>query len=272
MNPTDFLNRHRAGPMIRMPNAWDAGSAKIMQAAGAEAIGTTSAGIVYTLGLPDYEGLLPPDACLALVRKIVAGVDIPVSIDSEDGWGDTPEAVGVSFRCMIEMGAAGASIEDHPRCAGNGLLSAEETADRIAAARAAIDTAGAPFVLTARAECFLVGHPSPLEESIRRLKLYEAAGADCVYAPGLRTRDDIAAVLDAVSAPLNVLVGIKGMEVGIDDLEAMGVRRVSTGGSVCCAAMAVARRAVRELNAGAVDYLDDAIPHAEFTKLFGGDA
>lgn len=268
MTDRNFLQRHRTGPMIRMPNAWDVGSAKVMAAAGADALGTTSAGIVYTMGLPDYVGALSRDDCLRAVEAIAGAVSIPISVDSEDGYGDTADAVADTFRLLIEAGAQGGSIEDHRRADEDSLMSAEETVDRISAARAAIDASGRPFVLTARAECFLVGHSAALDESIRRLKMYEAAGADCLYAPGLATHADIAAVLDAVETPINVLIGFRGLKVSVEDLEKMGVRRVSTGGSVACATYALMRDAVTDLNAGRVGYLDNMITHDELTELF----
>lgn len=270
MHIDDFPTRHQSGPMIRMPNAWDPGSAKIMVDAGAEALGTTSAGIVYAMGLPDYQGALSREACLRATEAICRAVPVPVSVDSEDGYGETPEAVAETFALLIAAGAAGGSIEDHPREPGSALLSVTETCERIAAARGAIDRAGRPFVLTARAECFLLGHPDPLAESIRRLNLYRKAGADCLYAPGIRTKSDIQRLLAEVDGPVNVLVGIKGVEPSLDDLEAMGVRRVSTGGSVACAALGLARSAVHGLTEGRLDYLSGAIPHAELGKLFGG--
>ena len=264
-----FLNRHHDGPMIRMPNAWDKGSAKIMVDAGAEALGTTSAGILYAQGLPDYEGALSRDECLRYAEDMCSAVDVPISIDSEDGYGDTPEHVAKTFRMMIQVGAMGGSIEDHPRVAGRDLLSAEETAERVRAAREAIDVSGVPFVLTARAECFLVGHPDRLNESIRRIQMYEAAGAHCVYVPGLRNREDIQAVLDAVSCPINVLIGIKTFDLPLSELENMGVRRVSTGGSVACAALGLIRSAVNGLHGEDLSYRDQMITHDELTTLFG---
>lgn len=269
MKRDEFLERHHEGSMIRMPNAWDKGSAKIMVDAGAEALGTTSAGILYAQGLPDYEGALSRDDCLRYAEDICAAVDVPVSIDSEDGYGDTPEQVAESFRMMIEVGAMGGSIEDHPRVAGRDLISAEETSERVRAARETIDASGVPFVLTARAECFLVGHPDRLNESIRRIQMYEAAGAHCVYVPGLRKREDIEAVLSAVSCPVNVLIGIKTFDVPLSELEAMGVRRVSTGGSVACAALGVIRAAVKGLQAEDLSYRDQMITHDQLTALFG---
>lgn len=265
----NFLERHTHGPMIRMPNAWNPGTARIMQEAGADAIGTTSAGIVYAAGLPDYEGALTWDECLRATEDMCAAVDIPVSVDSEDGYGDTPEAVAETFALLIEAGAQGGSIEDHPRLPGADLTSAEKTADHIAAAREAIDRSGKPFVLTARAECFLVGHPDKLAESIRRILLYQEAGADCLYVPGLRKREDIAAVLDAVSKPLNVLVGIKGFDIPLDALADMGVRRVSTGGSIACATLGLVRQAVQQMMSGNLSYRDLMITHDELTALFG---
>jgi 2-methylisocitrate lyase-like PEP mutase family enzyme len=269
MKRDDFLRRHNEGPMIRMPNAWDKGTAKIMEDAGAEALGTTSAGILYAQGLPDYEGALTRDECLRYAEDICNAVDIPISIDSEDGYGDTPEQVADSFKMMIEVGAMGGSIEDHPRVAGRDLLTAEETADRVRAARETIDASGVPFVLTARAECYLVGHPDRLNESIRRIQMYEAAGAHCVYVPGLRKSEEIQAVLDAVTCPVNILVGIKTFDLLLSDLEAMGVRRISTGGSIACAAFGLIRAATQGVLNDDLGYRDGMITHDEFTRLFG---
>ena len=269
MKRDEFLNRHHEGPMIRMPNAWDKGTAKIMEDAGAEALGTTSAGILYAQGLTDYEGALTRDDYLRYAEDICSAVDIPITIDSEDGYGDTPEQVADSFKMMIDVGAIGGSIEDHPRVAGRELLSAEETADRVRAARETIDASGVPFVLTARAECYLVGHPDRLNESILRIQMYEAAGAQCVYVPGLRKREDIQAVLDAVTCPVNILVGIKTFDLPLSDLEAMGVRRISTGGSIACAAFGLIRAATKGVLSGDLAYREGMITHDEFTRLFG---
>ena len=235
MQRNEFLERHHNGPMIRMPNAWDPGSAKIMQGAGAEALGTTSAGIVYTQRLPDYDGALSRDECLRVVQEMTDAVTVPISVDSEDEYGDTPEDVAETFKMMIEAGAM-----------------------------------GAPFVLTARAECFLVGYPDPLDESIRRLKLYEDAGADCLYVPGVRSREQITAVLDALTKPVNILVGIKSFDLPLDELETMGVRRISTGRSIICSTLGLFRSAVEGLSAGTLDYRDNIIRHDELTKLFSG--
>lgn len=270
MQRNEFLERHHSGPMIRMPNAWDPGSAKIMQAAGAEALGTTSAGIVYTRGLPDYEGALSRDECLRVVQEMTDAVTVPISVDSEDGYGNTPEDVAETFKMMIEAGAMGGSIEDHHPTGGRDLMTPEETVDRICAAREAIDAAESPFVLTARAECFLVGHPYPLDESIRRLKLYEDAGADCLYVPGVRSREQISAVLDVLTKPVNILIGIKSFDLPLDELETMGVRRISTGGSIMCATLGLIRKAVEGLSAGTLDYRADMIRHDELTKMFSG--
>lgn len=268
MKKDQFLKRHQQGPMIRMPNAWDPGSAKIMVAAGAEALGTTSAGIVYAMGRPDYEGKLSRDECLRIVEDICNAVPIPVSVDSEDGYGETAADVGQSFRLMIEAGARGGSIEDHRLDGGKDLMSIGETVERIQAAREAIDASGIDFVLTARAECFLVGYADPLNESIKRLQAYEEAGADCLYVPGIRTRAQISAVLAALKKPVNVLVGMKGFDIPLAELESMGVRRISTGGSVMCATLGLVRKAVSDLGIGKLDYLDGMIPHAEIKDIF----
>lgn len=263
-----FLKRHTEGPMIRMPNAWDAGSARMMEHAGAEAIGTTSAGIVYTMARPDYEGDLSRDECLRAVEEICAAVDIPVSVDSEDGYGDRPEDVEETFRLLIEAGARGGSIEDHARFGGDDLMSIEETVERIHAARTAIDKSGVPFVLTARAECFLVPHPEPMTDSLKRIKAYEAAGANCLYIPGLRDRTQITTLLESVNTPVNVLIGIPGFGIPLDELETMGVRRISTGGSIMCATLGLVRDAVAGLAAGDLGYLDRMITHGDLTQIF----
>ncbi|MBO6949010.1 MAG: isocitrate lyase/phosphoenolpyruvate mutase family protein [Rhodospirillales bacterium] len=269
MNKNDFLRRHQEGPMIRMPNAWDAGSARIMEQSGAEAIGTTSAGIVYTMARPDYVGDLSRDECLRAVETICDAVDIPVSVDSEDGYGETPEKVADVFRMMIEAGAQGGSIEDHRLTGGDNLTSVEETVERIQAAREAIDTSDVPFVLTARAECFLVPHPDPMNDALQRIKAYEQAGADCLYIPGLRTREQISKLLETVSKPTNVLVGMKGFDIPLSELETMGVRRISTGGSVMCATLGLVRDTVAGLGEDRLSYLDGIIPHAELKNIFG---
>jgi 2-methylisocitrate lyase-like PEP mutase family enzyme len=149
-------------------------------------------------------------------------------------------------------------------------MTLEETADRVRTTREAIDTMGAPFVLTARAECFLVGYPDPLDESIRRLKLYEDAGAYCLYVPGVRSREQITAFLDALTKPVNILVGIKSFDLPLDELETMGVRRISTGRSIICSTLGLFRSAVEGLSAGTLDYRDNIIRHDELTKLFSG--
>ncbi|MGJ3259730.1 MAG: isocitrate lyase/PEP mutase family protein [Rhodospirillales bacterium] len=269
MRKNDFLRRHTDGPMIRMPNAWDAGSARIMEATGAEAIGTTSAGIVYTMARPDYEGDLSRDECLRAVEAICAAVDIPVSVDSEDGYGETPDDVAETFRMMIEAGAMGGSIEDHRLTGGDQLASIEETVERIQAARGAIDKSGVPFVLTARAECFLAPHDDPMNDALNRIKAYEAAGADCLYIPGLRTREQVSALLDTVDKPVNVLVGMKGFDMPLGELETMGVRRISTGGSVMCATLGLVRDAVAGIHEGRMDHLAGMIAHGDLTEIFG---
>lgn len=268
MNKNDFLRRHLEGPMIRMPNAWDVGSARIMEHAGAEAIGTTSAGIVYTMGRPDYEGDLSRDECLRAVENMCDAVNIPVSVDSEDGYGETPESVAETFRMMIEAGARGGSIEDHRLFGGDELASIEETVERILAAREAIDKTDVPFVLTARAECFLVPHPDPMNDALQRIKAYEGAGADCLYIPGLRSREQVSKLMETVSKPINVLVGMKGFDIPLSELEAMGVRRISTGGSVMCATLGLVRDAVAGLGQDRLDYQNGMIPHADLTKIF----
>ena len=244
MTPTEkrrrFADLHAAGTFL-LPNPWDVGSAKLLAHAGFEALATTSAGLAWTLGRDDYGITL--DDLLPHVAAVAAAVDVPVNVDSERCFADTPDGVAETVRLLHEVGAAGLSIEDFDPATG-AIDPIEVSAERVeAAAEAAHADPDDRLVLTARCEHLLHG-TAGLDETIERLVRYRDAGADCVYAPGLRVAD-VAAVVDAVDAPVNVLVTRAGATV--DELAAAGARRISVGGFLASVAYGRALAAAREL-------------------------
>ena len=199
-----FRQLHAAGCFV-IPNPWDVGTARYLQGLGFKALASTSAGFAFTQGLPD--GGVPRDMMLAHLRELCAATDLPVNADFEGGYADAPEGVAESVRLCIETGVAGLSIEDSTGDSAKPLYDFDLALARVRAARAAVDKAGGDVVFTARSEGFIAGRPD-LEETIRRLKAFAAAGADCLYAPGIKTREQIAAVVQAVAPkPVNFLNG-----------------------------------------------------------------
>jgi len=264
-----FRALHDHGCFV-LPNPWDVGSARYLQHLGFKALATTSSGVAFTMALPD--NAVTRDAMLTHVRAVVEASDVPVNADYEAGYSDTVEGVAGNVRLCIETGVAGLSIEDSTRDPVQPLYDLDVAVARVRAARAAIDASGADVILTARAECHVVGHPAPLAESLRRLRAYADAGADCLYAPGLRTADDVRAVVEAVAPkPVNVLVSAPiGLTVG--DLAALGVRRISVGSALARAAWGGFQRAAREIaERGAFDALAEAPPFAELNRFFRDD-
>ncbi len=260
-----FRRLHESGCFV-IPNPWDVGSARYLQRLGFRALATTSAGFAFTMGLRD--GAVPRDAVLRHVRVVVEAVDLPVNADFESGHASDAAGVAESVRLCVETGVAGLSIEDSTRDRAAPLYDLPAAVERLQAARGAIDASGTGVVLTARAECHLVGHPDPLRESLRRLEAYAGAGADCLYAPGLRTREAVAAVVRAVAPkPVNVLVSSPIFSV--EELRDLGVRRISVGGSLARAAWGAFMRAAREVaDEGTFGALADAPSHAEIDGLF----
>jgi 2-methylisocitrate lyase-like PEP mutase family enzyme len=260
-----FRQLHEAGCFV-IPNPWDVGSARFLQSLGFKALATTSSGFAWSQGRPD--GAVPRDRVLAHLQAIVAATDLPVNADFESGF--APDAAGVaeSVRLAVETGVAGLSIEDSTGDAAKPLYELDTAVERIRAARTAIDEAGGDTLLVGRAECFLVGRPD-LEETIGRLKAYARAGADCLYAPGIRTRDQIAAVVAGVAPkPVNLLVGWAS-ELTLQDIAALGVRRVSVGGALARAAWAGFMRAARLLaEQGRFDGFADAASGRELDSFF----
>jgi 2-methylisocitrate lyase-like PEP mutase family enzyme len=237
---TDFRALHAGKPFV-MPNPWDAGSARVFEALGFEALATTSSGFAFTLGRRDGEVTL--DEVVEHARALDRATSLPISVDLENGYGPGPEDAARAVTAAAEAGAVGGSIEDWDAEAG--IYDAEHAAERIAAAREAADAAGFPFTLTARAENHIRGNPN-LDDTIARLQAYERAGADVVYAPGLRDGEEIRAVAEATSKPLNVLAH-RGLNM--TEIVEAGGRRVSVGGAlawVAAGAMANAAIAIRD--------------------------
>lgn len=261
-----FRQLHETGCFC-IPNPWDAGTARYLTTLGFPALATTSAGFAFSLGLPDTG--VPRDAVLDHIRAIVNATTLPVNADFEAGFGADPEHVAESVRLCAETGVAGLSIEDATGEAAAPLFDIGMAVERMSAARAALDAAAPDILLTGRAECFLVGHPDPLNEAIRRLTAYAQAGADVLYAPGLKTRDDIRAVVEAVAPkPVNVLMSAP-TGLAAADLAELGVRRISVGSALARVAWGAAMRTAEQMAAvGSFAGLAGAVPFATINGLF----
>ena len=264
-----FRQLHESGCFI-IPNPWDGGTARYLQHLGFKAIATTSSGAAWSMALPDEDWALTRDPMLAHIRTIVEASDLPVNADYESGYADDPAGVGENVRLCVETGVAGLSIEDSTGDASRPLYDFDLAVARIRAARAAIDRTGGDVLLVGRSEGFIAGAPD-LDETIRRLRAYASAGADCLYAPGIRTREQIGAVVDAVAPkPVNLLIGAP-IGLTLADAAALGVRRISVGGALARAAWGGFIRAAKGLVAGTFDAFADAAPGSVLNALFTED-
>ena len=263
-----FQRLHETGCFV-IPNPWDRGSARYLQSLGFKALATTSSGFAWSQAHPD--GAISRDRALAHLHEIVAATDLPLNADFESGFAPDAPGVAESVRLAIETGVAGLSIEDSTGDAAKPLHDLGAAVERIRAARRAIDQAGGDTLLVGRAECFLVGRPD-LEETIARLKAYAQAGADCLYAPGIRTREQIVAVVAAVAPkPINLLVGSPS-ELTMQDIAALGVRRVSVGGALARSAWGGFMRAAKLIaEQGRFDGFADAASGNELDAFFRDD-
>ena len=260
-----FRALHAQGCFL-LPNPWDVGTARMLQGLGFKALATTSSGYAWSCGRPD--GASSRDEVLEHLRVIVAATDLPVNADFESGYADDAEGVARSVRMAVETGVAALSIEDSTGNPEAPLRPVDEAVRRLRAARAAIDEGASGTLLVGRAENFFLGRPD-IDETIARLKAYSAAGADCLYAPGIRKREHIVAVVKAVAPkPVNLLVGSTS-EFTMQEIAAMGVRRVSVGGALARAAWGGFLRAARVLaRDGRFDGFADATPGAELNAFF----
>jgi len=240
----EFRRLHESGCFV-IPNPWDAGSAIYLRAAGFSALATTSAGAAFSLGKAD--GAVCREAMLEHIAAIVRATELPVSADFEAGYAVALDGVAESVRLCVETGVAGLSLQDSTGNPSHPLFPLPEAVDRVHAARKAIDASGADVLLTARAECYLVGTPDPLAESIRRLQAYAEAGADVLYAPGPHSRGELRAIVEAVHPkPVNALV-LGGAGLTVSDFAALGVRRISVGSALARCAWGGFLNAAREI-------------------------
>ncbi len=264
----EFRRLHEKGCFV-IPNPWDIGSARYLQHLGFKALATTSSGAAWTLGLADNGVGL--DGMLAHLRQLAAAADIPLNADFEHGFADDAAGVAANVAKAVETGVAGLSIEDSTGRPDRPLYDLPLAVERIRAARQAIERSGSGVLLTARAECFLVGHPDPLNESIKRLQAYAAAGADCLYAPGPRDPGQIAAIVKAAAGrPVNLLVGAAGLSVS--DIAGLGVRRISTGGALARAAWTGFFNTAKEIaEKGSFAGFGSIVPFGEIDGFFAAD-
>jgi 2-methylisocitrate lyase-like PEP mutase family enzyme len=252
------------GPGFVLPNAWDAGSARVLEQVGFPAIATTSAGVAWSCGVPDG-GALDRDTMLEHVARIVAAVGVPVTADLEAGYGDTAGDVGRTVAQVVELGAVGANLED---AVNGGLFGIDEAVDRIAAARAAAPSG--TFVLNARTDTYFAGPRGDVfAETVERALRYVEAGADCVFVPGVAEADTIRRLAAAIPGPLNVVAGLANT-IDAPTLFVLGVKRVSLGSSLARAALSMVERAGQELHdSGTLGFLDGAISYADLQRRFG---
>jgi 2-methylisocitrate lyase-like PEP mutase family enzyme len=264
-----FRILHESGCFV-IPNPWDTGSARYLRHLGFQALATTSAGYAFACGLAD--AAVPRDRMLGNIAEIVAAVELPVNADFEGGYAHEPEGVAANVRLCVETGVAGLSIEDSTGDRQKPLYELPLAVERIKAARAAIDASGTGVLLTARAECYLVGHPEPFQESMRRLQAFAAAGADVLYAPGVGQREEIKALVAAVSPkPVNILMS-RNTGLRVADLAELGARRISVGSSLSRAAWTGFLHAAGLIaKEGSFAGFDNLIPFAEINGFFRDD-
>lgn len=259
-----FLDLHRPGAGFILPNAWDGGSARILEQVGFTAIATTSAGIAFSRGVAD--GRMAGPEMLDCIAQIVEAVDCPVSADLESGYGETPDQVADTVGAALAIGVVGGNLEDaiHP----GELIPVETARERLEAARSRAPKG--QFVLNARTDTYMVGHPDAFAETIRRAEQYIAAGADCIFVPGVSAAEEIGRLTAAIGAPVNVVAGLVEPVLDAATLRDLGVARISIGGTLTRAALTVVEQAGREmLDHGTFGFADGAVSYPEFQRRFG---
>lgn len=263
-----FLAMHKAGPVVLLPNVWDAASARIVEEAGYSSLATTSAGVAFAQGFPDGEKI-PVERMIAVIAAIAAAVKVPVTADVEAGYGQKPEDAAQTAGLVIEAGAVGMNFEDATGESDHPLTDLPLQLERIRAIREVAQKAGVKLVLNARTDIYLaqVGDPAKrYDESLRRLAAYRDAGADCVFVPGLSDAETIRRIVAHVKCPVNILAGAGSLSVR--ELADLGVRRISLGSGPMRATLGLLRQLARELQSrGTYSLLNGAPPHAEINKL-----
>ena len=261
-----FRALHERDGAFIIPNPWDVGTARLLARLGFEALATTSAGYAFSLGQRD--NTIGRDKMMAHVGAIVSATDLPVSADLENGFGDDPASVAETIRLAALAGIVGGSIEDATNRPGDPIYEHQLAVERIRAAAEAARSLPFPFTLTGRAENYLVGRPD-LKDTIKRLQAYQEAGADVLYAPGLTNKDDVAAVVRSVDRPVNVVMGLQGIQLSLAVLSEIGVKRVSVGSALSRAALGAFLRAARELREhGTFAFADEAVGYRDISAMF----
>ncbi len=262
-----FRALHARDRAFIIPNPWDAGTARLLTNLGFEALATSSAGYAFSAGKRD--GTIGREETMSHASAIVAATDLPVSADLENGFGDAAEAVAETMKLAGQSGLAGGSIEDVSRLDHN-VYEIEHAIERVRAAAEAAHSFEFPFILTARAENYLIGRPD-LKDTIKRLQAYQEAGADVLYAPGLSRKDDIATVVKSVDRPVNVLMGMQGSQLSLIELSALGVKRISVGSALSRAALGAFLRAAHEMQEhGTFNFAKEAISYRDINAMFPG--
>ncbi len=261
-----FRALHERDKAFIIPNPWDAGTARLLAHLGFEALATTSMGYAFSLGRRD--NTLDRHETLAYASTIASATHVPVSADLENGFGDAPETVAETIRLAAAAGVVGGSIEDSTGRADRPIYEREHAVERVRAALAAARALPFAFTLTARAENYLRGRPD-LRDTIQRLQAYQEAGADVLYAPGLASKEDIAAVVSSVDRPVNVVMGLQGVQLSLVALSAIGVKRVSVGSALCRAALGAFLRGAREMREhGTFAFASEAVSPREINAMF----
>jgi 2-methylisocitrate lyase-like PEP mutase family enzyme len=266
-----FKSLHERPGLFVIPNPWDAGSASLLTVMGFEALTTTSAGLAFSLGKADGDGSLTRNETLENAKTIIAATTLPVAADLENGYGDEPASCAETIALAAAAGLVGGSIEDYTGRPEDPIYPFELAVERVRAAVAAARGLSFPFQLTARAENLIHGRMD-LKDTIRRLEAFAEAGANVLYAPGLRTKEEIGAVVRAVApGAVNVLMGLSGVDLTLDDLALLGVKRVSVGSLLARAAYGAFLRGAEEIQrTGSFDFAKDAVPFARLNELFSG--
>ena len=263
---TTFRALHQRDRAFVIPNPWDVGTARLLQSLGFEALATTSAGFAFSIGKAD--GTVDRETMLAHAADLVAATDLPVSADLENGYGNDPGKVAETIRLAADAGLAGCSIEDIAPSRDQGPYELTLSAERIRAAAEVVRSLPFPFMLTARAENYIIGRPD-LRDTILRLQAFQEAGADVLFAPGLKSKEDIAAVVRSVDRPVNVIMGLQGVQLSLAELSELGVKRISVGSALSRAALGAFLRAAREMQThGTFTFAEDAVNYAELNKMF----
>lgn len=263
---TRFRDLHHRGDAFIIPNPHDAGTARLLERLGFEAIASTSAGYAFSVGKRDGE--VGRDEMIRHVADLAAATGLPVSADLENGFGDSAEAAAETIKLAAAAGCVGGSIEDVTSRGGEVIVyDVGHAAERVRAAVEAARALDFTFTLTARAENFIAGRPD-LADTIKRLQAFQEAGADVLFAPGLSTREDIAAVVSSVDRPVNVIMGLQGVQLGLDELSGIGVKRISVGSALSRAAFGAFIRAAAEMREhGTFGFADEAVSYGDLSEM-----